>query len=205
MKIQKLFIVFLVLGCPILAHAQRGGNIDDEILQVLDANDDQIISFDEIEQNTQRIRGMDANGDKQVSVAELAAARGVGGGAALAKQLMRFDENEDGKLSPYEVPRRMRLIVRSADRDKDGLTDKTELATMAAEMAAAAPPAPRQRGGRDDDDDDDDEINPARMVKRALRFDADGNGQLDSQELTKFAEAFAQRDRDGQTRAGRPD
>ena len=94
--------------------------------------------------------------------------------------------------------------MQSADKDKDGLTDKTELAAMAAEMAAAAPPAGRQRGGRDDDDDDD-EINPARMVQRALRFDADSNGQLDSQELAKFAEAFAQRGRGGRQRAGRPD
>ncbi len=203
MKIQKFLVVLMALGCPIHAYAQRGGNIDDEILQVFDANDDQSISFDEIDQRTQRIRSMDANGDKQVSVAELAAASGAGGGAALAKQLMGFDNNKDGKLSPDEVPRRMRLVVQSADKDKDGLTDKTELAAMAAEMAAAAPPAGRQRGGRDDDDDD--EINPARMVQRALRFDADSNGQLDSQELAKFAEAFAQRGRGGRQRAGRPD
>ena len=203
MKIQKFLVVLMALGCPIHAYAQRGGNIDDEILQIFDANDDQIIAFDEIDQRTQRIRSMDANGDKQVSVAELAAASGAGGGAALAKQLMGFDSNKDGKLSPDEVPRRMRLVVQSADKDKDGLTDKTELAAMAAEMAAAAPPATRQRGGRDDDDDD--EINPARMVQRALRFDADSNGQLDSQELAKFAEAFAQRGRGGRQRAGRPD
>ena len=202
MKIQKFLVVLMALGCPIHAYAQRGGNIDDEILQVLDANDDQIISFDEIEQGTQRIRSMDANGDKQVSVAELAAASGVGGGAALAKQLMGFDSNKDGKLSPDEVPRRMRLVVQSADIDKDGLTDKTELAAIAAKMAAAAPPAGRQRGGRVDDDD---EINPARMVQRALSFDADSNGQLDNQELAKFAEAFAQRGRGGRPRASRPD
>ena len=205
MKIQKLLVVLFALGCPIQAYSQRGGNVDDEILQLFDANEDQTISFDEINQEAQRIRSMDANGDKQVSVVELAAASGVDGTADLANQLMGFDENKDGKLSADEVPHRMRLIVQSADKDKDGLTDKTELAAMAAEMAAAVPPASRRRGGPDDDDDDEDEISPARMVQRALRFDADSNGQLDSQELTKFAVAFAQRGRGGRQRAGRPD
>lgn len=204
MKIQKLLVVLFALGCPIHAYSQRGGNVDDEILQLFDANEDQTISFDEINQEAERIRSMDANGDKQVSVVELAAASGVDVGADLAKQLMGFDKDKDGKLAVDEVPHRMRLIVKSADKDADGLMDKTELATLAAEMAAAAPPERRRRGGRDDDDDDD-EMNPARLVQRALSFDADSNGQLDSQELTKFAEAFAQRGRGSRPRAGRPD
>ena len=188
MNMQKLLLVLSSLVFPIHAYAQRGGNVDDEILQLFDTNEDQTVSFDEIDQGAQRIRRMDANGDMQVSVVELAAASGVDGGAELANQLMAFDKNKDGKLSADEVPHRMRLIVQSADKDKDGLTDKMELAAMSAEVEAAAPPA----GGRRRQDDDD-EINPARIVQRALSFDEDGDGQLGKQELAKFAEAFAQR------------
>ncbi len=198
-KINKLLIALVLLGGPLHVYAQRGGADDDEILQLLDSNYDQSISFEEIDQGAQRIRSMDKNGDKRVSVVEMAAANGVDGGAQLADQLMGFDKNKDGKLSADEVPHRMRLIVQSADKDEDGLTDKKELAAMTAEVAAAAPPT--RRRGRPDDDDDD-EINPARIVQRALSFDADGNGQLDKQELETFAEAFAQR---GRGRAGRPD
>jgi Ca2+-binding EF-hand superfamily protein len=200
-KIQKLLILLLVFGCQIHVHAQQGGVDDDEILQLLDTDYNQTVSFDEIDQGAQRIRSMDANGDKQVSVAEMAAARGVDGGAELAKQLMGFDKNKDGKLSADEVPHRMRLILKSADKDKDGLVDRAELAAMTAEVAASAPPAGRRRGGRDDDD----EINPTRMVQLAMSFDADSNGQLNRQELTKFAEAFAQRGGSGRPRAERPE
>lgn len=200
---NKLLIVSIALGCPIHVYAQRGGADDDEILQLLDTNYDRTISFEEIDQGAQRIRSMDANGDKQVSVVEIAAANGVDGGTELADQLMGFDKNKDGKLSADEVPHRMRRIVQSADKDKDGLTDKKELAAMTAEVAAAAPPARRRRGRPDDDDDD--EINPARIVQRALSFDADGNGQLDKQELETFAQQFAERGRGGRARAGRPD
>ena len=203
MKIQKLVIVLLVFGCQIHVHAQQGGVDDDEILQLLDTDYNQTVSFDEIDQGAQRIRGMDANGDKQVSVAEMAAARGVDGGAELATQLMGFDKNKDGKLSADEVPHRMRLILKSADKDRDGLVDRAELAAMTAEVAASAPPSGRRRGGRDDDDDDDDETSPTRMVQLAMSFDADSNGQLNRQELTKFAEAFAQRGGLGRPRAER--
>ncbi|WP_168564393.1 EF-hand domain-containing protein [Crateriforma spongiae] len=202
MKIQKLVIVLLVFGFQIHVHAQQGGIDDDEILQLLDTDYNQTVSFDEIDQGAQRIRGMDANGDKQVSVAEMAAARGVDGGAELAKQLMGFDKNKDGKLSADEVPHRMRLILKSADKDKDSLVDRAELAEMTAEVAASAPPAGRRRGGRDDDDD---EISPTRMVQLAMSFDADSNGQLNRQELTEFAEAFAQRGGPGRPRAERPE
>ena len=52
MKIQKLLVVLMALGCPIHAYAQRGGNVDDEILQLFDSNEDQIISFGELDQGT---------------------------------------------------------------------------------------------------------------------------------------------------------
>ena len=185
MKIQKLVVVLVVLACPNFVYAQQGGVDDDEILQLLDTDFDQAVSFDEIEQGAERIRSMDANGDERVSVVEMAAANGTEGGTALANQLMGFDKNKDGKLSAEEVPHRMRRIVTSADKDEDGLTDKAELATLAAEMAAAQPEdGPgnrRRRGGRDDDGED--EIDPERMVQLALSFDADGDGQLDKQEL----------------------
>ena len=197
-------MVLVALACPNVVYAQRGGVDDDEILQLLDTDFDQAVSFDEIDQGAERIRRMDANGDKRISVVELAAASGTDGGAALENQLMGFDNDKDGKLSPEEVPHRMRRIVTSADKDEDGLTDKAELAALAAEMAAAQPEGQpgnrRRRGGRDDDDEN--EIDPQRMVQHALSFDADSNGQLDKQELEKFAQEFAQRGRRGRPRAG---
>ena len=204
MKIRKLLIALVALACPNYLYAQQGGVDDDEILQLLDTDFDQVVSFDEIDQGAQRLRRMDANGDKRITVVELAAASGTGGGAALENQLMGFDKNKDGKLSADEVPHRMRRIVTSADQDKDGLTDKAELAALAAEMAAAQPEvrlgSRRRRGGRDDEDDD--EIDPVRMVQQALSFDADSNGQLDKQELEQFAQAFAARGRRGRPQAG---
>jgi len=206
----KMLIAIVVFGCPVQVHAQRGGNDVDEILQLFDADDDQTITFNEIDQSAQRIRIMDANDDKQVSAAELVAASGVAGtvrsSAALASQLMEFDQDKDGKISPDEVPHRLRLVVQAADQDKDGLMDKAELDAMAVQMAAAAPVARRRRSGRDDDDDEnDDEVNPARMVQRALMFDEDNNGQLNSHELRKFVEAIARRGRRGRPRTNRAD
>jgi collagen type III alpha len=138
--------------------------------------------------------------------------RGPGGGAAprdgerpanndeVLSRVLSFDKNEDGKLTKDELPERMQGMIERGDSNGDGALDKEELAKIAASFQGqgrrpdgdrpagrgpGAPDAgPAGRGGPP---------NPEMMVEMAMRFDADGDGKLNREELTKFAQEMGRR------------
>ncbi len=110
--------------------------------------------------------------------------------------MLSFDKNEDGKLTKDELPERMQGLMERGDANGDDALDKEELAKIAASFQGQGPGGqPRGRGpdagpgGRGPDGPP----NPEMMIEMAMRFDADGDGKLSREELTKFAHEMARR------------
>jgi hypothetical protein len=61
---------------------------------------------------------------------------GLGGppGGPMIERIMGFDADDDGKLSPEELPERMLRIMERADANEDGLIDRTELEKLRDQM-----------------------------------------------------------------------
>ena len=66
--------------------------------------------------------------------------------AKYADRIMRFDDNEDGKISTEELPDRMRGIIEKGDNNEDGALSKDELLALAA-SARPSEPEPGNRAG----------------------------------------------------------
>ena len=122
---------------------------------------------------------LDTDGDHQLSAEELENA---------VASLKKLDKNEDGKLSDDEL--RPRFGGRPGDRDGAGRG-----AGAPGGRDGAGRPEGRGRGpdagpgGRGPDGPP----NPEMMIEMAMRFDADGDGKLSREELTKFAHDMARR------------
>lgn len=129
-------------------------------------------------------------------------------------RLMASDKNQDGKLSKDEVDGRLQAFVTRADVDNDGYATKSEIEKHAAASVDDFP----GRGGPGDGDRDRGERggfggprgfgfgpggapgfggppNPEQFVARAFEFDADKDGKLSKDELTKMLESGPPRDR----------
>ena len=207
------------------------------IIEALDANGDQEITFDEIEDAGEMLMAQDANGDMKLSGQEIANIRGFGGrpggpgpermgrggpgrgrgdeGGTTAARLIRFDKNDDGKLSTDEVPSRMKRLIERADTNDDGLADKAELSALAAKVGVdgepnsrpgRGDPAGRDRGGRGPGGrgGPGGPPSPERMVDHAFEFDADNDGQLSKKELEAFAVEFGKRQHNDRPDRGGP-
>lgn len=146
--------------------------------------------------------------------------RGPGGfgggdmGPELMARLMENDKNGDGKLSKDELPERMQRILERVDADKDGFASKEELSKMVASAAGMRGEGQRgegQRGGeRGEGPRGGGEGegrrggmgmfgNPTAFVDRLFELDADKDGKLSRDELSKFAETMG---RPGEGRGG---
>ena len=112
-----------------------------------DKNGDGQLSPEEIPPQMARMfPQMDANGDGRLTREELTAAAanmanqfgGMMGGAGGAmngqggmQQLMQYDLNRDGRLTPNEVPQQMAAMLQGADANRDGAIDMQEIAAFA--------------------------------------------------------------------------
>lgn len=137
--------LFLIVPLVVPAQEQRPAFIRmHPVLRALDANQDGVISADEIERAQELLARLDANKDGSIASDELRPAgfrpegrrgpEGEGGppGASdLVKTLMEFDTNADGKLARAEVPERMQGLFKRADSDNDGVLTAGELNKLA--------------------------------------------------------------------------
>ena len=128
---------------------------------------------------------------------------GAGGGPeAFVDRMMQLDKDGDGKISKSELPERMQRIMERADEDKDGFISRKEVEAMAQRFGQGRGPGgsggPGGPGGPGQDGRRfGGPPNPEQIVEAAMKFDADGDGKLDKQELTKYAESIANRFRGG--------
>jgi Ca2+-binding EF-hand superfamily protein len=114
------------------------------LLQALDTDGDGELSAKEIQNATAALKALDKDNDGKLSREELRPApggRGPGPASAAAvaqqmvEQLMMFDKNGDRRLSKSELPEAIYALIASADTNKDGFVDRSEL-TAFAEQAA---------------------------------------------------------------------
>ncbi|MBP6824252.1 MAG: hypothetical protein KA368_22075 [Acidobacteria bacterium] len=56
----------------------------------------------------------------------------------MVKELLEFDRNSDGQLSPDEVPERMQGLFARGDANKDGVLSQDELLKLAQAQSDAA-------------------------------------------------------------------
>ncbi len=75
--------------------------------------------------------------------------------ASFVERIMGHDENHDGKVTPEELPERMRWMVQRLDMNRDGALDRGEA------EAAAAPRARRKPAGPESNPGEEQPMNPA--------------------------------------------
>lgn len=120
----------------------------DQTMTQFDKNRDGRLTPDEVPpEMATMLRTADQNGDSAISRQELAAAMeqmqnmfwGPGGaglrggfdqpqtGTQMMQDMMRWDVNRDGRLSPEEIPPQFRGMFQGADRNNDGVLDGQEM------------------------------------------------------------------------------
>jgi Ca2+-binding EF-hand superfamily protein len=137
------------------------------VLVAVDANQDGVISAEEIAAAPAKLKALDRNHDGVIDTAELMPAgrgrgdggeggregrEGGGGGPAtsadeLVATLMAFDANHDGQLVKSELPERMQPLFDRADANKDGKLSVDEIRKSAQSSANAASGGARGEGG----------------------------------------------------------
>ena len=179
-------------------------------LKALDRNNDGKLADDELRGPGGPGGGPGGRGGPSGQPGEGAGGRAPSAEETVARYLS-LDANKDGKLTKDEVPERMQGFITRADADNDGIVTKEELTKMAEQQAsgdgrggfagprgagpgnggpggAGAPggggPGGPGRGGPGGFGPP----NPQAFVDRALEFDADKDGKLSKEELTKMAE-----------------
>jgi serine/threonine protein kinase len=129
----------------------------DRILNDLDINGDDALDGSEIPP-FDRLMFADLDGDDNGSIsrAELQRMndepqknrphRHTVRGAAFARRMMDYDTNEDGRLSPRELPILLRDFIDEADGNRDGFLDASELRTVGGPRGPSRRPPPDGNG-----------------------------------------------------------
>ena len=197
-----------------------------QLFKKLDANGDGQIAKDEVPAEQRRllerlIRTSDKNGDEKLSADEFAAGLaeerpkgeaapgapgggrpGAGGQFDPGQFFRMMDRNNDGKVTPEELPeeRRERFKENLArfDENKDGAASLEEFQKGFAGRPGGGTPNPGNPGatpGRPGEPSRPGMPGPAGPVLAAL--DADRDGELSADEIGKATEALKTLDRDG--------
>lgn len=171
------------------------------VIAAIDADGDGTVSAAEIDGASKALKALDKNGDGKLSEDETRPSFGGGPGGfgggfggnpeAMVTRIMESDKNKDGKLSKDEMPERMQPMFDRADADKDGFVTKEELTKSIPQGGGfGAPPGgggPGGPGGRGPGGPGGGG-NPTAFIDRMFEFDADKDGKLSREELTKMME-----------------
>jgi Ca2+-binding EF-hand superfamily protein len=133
-------------GMPSRDPGRGGPDAEVEAMMRHDRNGDGRLTEDEVPpQLAQQLAGADANGDGAIDRIELQAALSNpqrGGDPRQGPDMMQYDRNRDGQLSPDEVPTNLRGMLRGSDADANGKIDANELQSIQQRLNE------RARGGR---------------------------------------------------------
>ena len=187
----------------------RGGFMRNiPVVAAIDADGDGTVSAEEIEGATKALKALDKNGDGKLSEDETRPSFGGGPGGggpggfgggfggspeAMVNRVMENDKNKDGKLTKDELPERMQGLFDRADADKDGVVTKDELTKSIPQgggFGGGSGGGPGGPGGRGPGGPGGPGGfgNPTAFIDRMFEFDADKDGKLSREELTKMME-----------------
>lgn len=188
MSHQSSLFLFLAFGSCAMMPAQRPGQQHPRIvLEALDLDHDGSLSPQEIEAASSSLQTLDANGDGQLSFVDELTPRRQDAGAdpqQLAAQLMRFDRNGDGVLTPDELPERMQSLFARADLNKDGKLTADEIRQSAAKTSG-----PHGRGTGSE------EISRMRLDPLLDVLDTNHDGMLSAAEIEEAPAHLLQLDK----------
>jgi Ca2+-binding EF-hand superfamily protein len=126
---------------------ESGGPHANAMFSAIDADADGVITIRELRKAVAALKQLDLDKDGKITLAEVndaskqadpataaAGMRGAGGTGfqpgdprPTGPDLMQYDRNHDGQLSPDEVPTQLMGLLRGADRNGDGKLDPQEL------------------------------------------------------------------------------
>jgi hypothetical protein len=124
---------------------EAGGPPPNAMFSSIDADADGVITMRELRKAVVALKRLDLDKDGKITLAEVNAAAsqagtpaaGMRGAGGLGVQpgdprptgpdLMRYDSNHDGQLSPDEVPTQLMSLLRGGDRNGNGQLDPHEL------------------------------------------------------------------------------
>ncbi len=204
---------------PVMAalDADQNGEISsDEIakstqaLKTLDKNSDGKLTLEEIRPN---MEGMLPGGRRPEGGGFGLGSGGTASGLPLAQsptdkidKIMDLDKNGDGRISKEEMPEGARRMLGKADADSDGFLTRDEIE----KVADTLPPlgamgqgtnGPTNAQGRFSEGMGMFADGPAAMIDRLFRLDADKDGKLTREELSKLKDMLGER---AGSRRGRP-
>jgi EF hand len=206
---------------PVMAalDADQNGEISsDEIakatqaLKTLDKNSDGKLTMEEIRPN---MDGMLPGGRRPDGGGFGLGSGGTASGLPLAQsptdkidKIMDLDKNGDGRISKEEMPEGARRMLGKADADSDGFLTRDEIEKVADTLPSLGAMGQGTNGSAGARGRFGEGMGmgmfadgPAAMIDRLFRLDADKDGKLTREELSKLKDMFG--DRAG-SRRGRP-
>ncbi len=172
---NSLLLVLALSTCAI-AHAQRPQERPRVVLEALDLDHDGTLSAQEIQSAPASLRSLDRDEDGQLSLEELEPRREDAGASPdqMATQLMHFDKNGDGVLTPDELPERMQSLFARADANKDGKLTPDEIRQSAT----------RTSGPRGRPSDSGEAVSMMHLDSVVDVLDPDKNGTISAEEIS---------------------
>lgn len=174
----------LAPGGPALrGSAPQGHN---PLFAAMDTDSDGIISKAELRKAIKALKTLDTDNDGNITLAEASVGGAIGPGGPLGEnpqiaQWMANDRNNDGKLTPNEVPNELLPMLRGVDQNGDGAIDRQELTAAVGNMrnqfGNAGGPWPRAGGPRAGE----------QATGQFLQYDRNGDGKLTQDEIPQQA------------------